>query len=188
MQLTEIKITSFTDESGSAPSGRKFIVVTSIVENENYEIFTKILEKVELKSSKTDKWSRTKQKKRDCYLELLLKESIFKYCKVYYSINFSKGDYVTLFTANIAKSVLSYSGDKPHRVTIFVDKVSNSITNKILLELKKYNIKYKKVRALDDTNSVGLKFVDTICGMVRDISHRDDAECFKRIMKLIVNI
>ncbi len=57
------------------------------------------------------------------------------------------------------------------------------MTENIKRELKQYRIRYRKINALDDTNNVGLKFIDTICGLIRDIENKDIDESYKTIFK-----
>ena len=57
------------------------------------------------------------------------------------------------------------------------------MTKGIIKEIKLFNIRYKKIRALDDRNSVGLKFVDAMCGLIRDINNNNIDNSYTVIYK-----
>lgn len=176
------KFTTYTDESGIVKK-RKFIVATVIVNNDKREEFEQLLREIEEESSKKKKWADVGVQTRVRYTKLVIKKGIFNLCTVYYSQYFSKEEYVTLVSSQVAKSILTYAGNKEYKATILLDKVNKKMTENIKRELKRYNIRYRKIKGLDDTNNLGLKFIDTICGLVRDIENKDIDDSYKIIFK-----
>jgi len=176
------KFTSYTDESGIVKK-RKFIVATVIVNNSTRETFEQLLESIETESGKRKKWTDVGVQTRIRYTKLLLKKDIFNLCTVFYSVHISKEEYVTLVSSQVAKSILAYADNKDYKATILLDRVNKKMTENIKRELKQYRIRYRKINALDDTNNVGLKFIDTICGLIRDIENKDIDESYKTIFK-----
>lgn len=182
------RFTTYTDESGVVSKGKKFIVVTAIVENERRELFEKVLNEVERESGKRKKWADVGLMTRTRYTSKLLKHNIFKLCTVYYSVHYSKADYISLVASQITKSIIDFSGGDDYAATIFVDLVSRKTTDGIQREIKRYKIRHKKIRALDDTNSVGLKLVDAMCELIRDINNKDIDSSYKMIFKKLRNV
>ena len=177
------QFTTYTDPSGIASTGSKFIVVTVIVSNKDCEGFQKILEKIEKESGKIKKWTDVANKYRFAYVKLLLKDGIFEMSYIYFSVFKNKEDYESLVSAQMAKSILDYADNNKYKATIFLDKVNNRVTKEVTQDIKKYKVHFKKIRALDDTNNVGLKLADAICGLIRDIDNKNVDSSYRQVYK-----
>ena len=174
------RFTTYTDESGIVKKG-KFIVATVIVNNANCEKFQQLLEEIEEESGKKKKWADVGITTRSRYANLLLKKGIFNLCTIYHAVFYSKEDYVFLVSSQVAQSIINYADHKEYKATIFLDKVNNQTTEGLKRGLKRYKIRFKKIKALDDTDNVGLKFIDAICGLIRDINNTKIDPSYKRI-------
>ncbi len=174
------RFTTFTDESGIA-TRKKFIVATAIINNEKCEEFQQLLSAIESESGKNKKWADVGVMTRTRYTQLLLKKDVFNLCTVYFSVFNNKQDYISLVSSHVAKSVINYANTAEYKATIFLDLVNNRITEGIQKDIKLYKIRYRKIRALDDTNNVGLKFIDAMCGLIRDIENRNIDPSYKKI-------
>ena|SRR6266446_4461537 len=181
------RFTTYTDESGIVKR-EKFIVTTALVNNNDSENFQKLLAEAEKDSGKSKKWTDVGVRIRTRYTQLLLKKDIFKLCTVYFSIFNNKADYVSLVSSHIAKSITNYAGLDKYNATIFIDRVNKRITDGIKKDIKHYKIRFKKIRSLDDTNNVGLKFVDAVCGLIRDIENDKIDKSYKTIYKKLKQI
>lgn len=173
---------TYTDESGIT-SRPNFIVATVIVDNNNCEKFEDLLEKIETESRKKKKWADVVNERRKSYTKLLLKKNVFNLCTVYFSIFNNKQDYVPLVSSQVAKSIISYADNNDYKSTIILDEVNKKTTEKIKKDIKQYKIKFKKIIGLDDNNSVGLKFADSICGLIRDVNNSKIDLSYKTIFK-----
>lgn len=176
------RFTTHTDESGVL-NKKKFIVATAVIDNAKREEFEQLLEDIEKQSGKQKKWADVGVFTRTRYTKLLLKNNIFNLCTVYYGIFYSKLDYITVVSGHVAESIKSYANNEKYTATIFLDKINNRTTAGLQKAIHRHGVRYKKIRALDDTNNVGLKFIDAICGLVRDIKHEDIDESYKGIFK-----
>lgn len=105
-------------------------------------------------------------------------------CTIYFNVYKNKEDYVSLVSSHMAKSIISYAGDeREYKATIFLDKVNNRVTTGVSRDIKRFRVHFKKIRALDDSNNVGLKFADAICGLIRDMDHEKIPLIYKEIYK-----
>lgn len=181
----EIKVSSFTDETGQDTKWKYFYVCTVIcLSSDQLKIETKLTE-IEQKSGKTKKWHDSNNQRRKKYAELIQYEKIFKNCSIYYSKYESKSDYVDLVSSHIVKSIKTYCKDCDPIAKIFIDKIDNKTTEKIKREIKLYKIKYKKIRGIvDESNSI-LRLSDAICGLIRDLNHPKTPLCYKKIFSQI---
>lgn len=181
------RVTTYSDESGII-TRKKFIVATAIVNNKDCETFQQLLQEIEQESGKRKKWTDVGVETRARYTKLLLKKRIFSICTVYFAIYNSQSNYVSLVSSQVAKSILNYANTEEYIATIFLDKVNKKITTGIQKDIKRYKIRFKKIRALDDTNNVGLKFIDAICGLIRDINNKDIDDSYGKIYKKLKEV
>lgn len=181
LKRVEYKINSYTDESGQDTSGKVFVVATIIVPSDNCAAVEELLLKIEGISDKNKKWYDSGNKRRQAYLEHLLKEKIFKKTEVFYSIHTNKADYAVLTGSHISKAILSNAKDKSYVAKIFIDKMDKFTQNKIAKEIKFLHIRYKKIRRLSDNNSALIRMADAMCGLVRDMKNKNLANCYKEV-------
>ena len=181
------RFTTYTDESGIS-TRKKFIVATALVDNEGCEEFQELLSEIEKTTGKKKKWADVGVMTRTRYTRLLLKKGVFNSCTVYFSVFNNKQDYISLVSSQVAKSIINHADGAAYKATIFLDLVNNRMTEGVQKELKSYKIRYKKIRALDDTNNVGLKFIDAMCGLIRDIENSNIDPSYKTIYKKLKEI
>lgn len=177
------KISSFTDESGQDTHGSIFVVCTLIIDNRYIDIVTNDLLKIELKSNKKEKWFRSSNKKRGDYVDRLLKIKSIPYISFYYSIYKNRDSYTELIASNVAKSIINHTKSKGYKVKINLDRDTRSTLHKIRSEIKKYRIKYQKIRGVSEDKDPNIRLADTICGLIRDLNNTNIPKSYKTLFK-----
>lgn len=182
------KFTSYTDESGQVENGRDFIVVTVIIDSDDVNKIEKELLIIEKESKKNEKWTNSNVTKRISYTKLLLERKMFKNMKAYFMIYRNKEDYVHLVSSQVVKAILSYANNENYEAKIFLDKVNNRIHESIRKEIRRYKIRYKKIRSIkDDINSI-LRLSDALCGLIRDMKNKRIDKSYKEIFEKLEKI
>ncbi len=184
----EIRISSFTDETGQDTEWKNFYVCTVICLSSDQEYIENKLIEIEKKSRKLNKWYKSNNEKRRKYIDLILYEKIFKKCSIYYSQFQNKTEYIDLVSGHIVKSIKSYCGSSESEVKIFIDKVDNKTLNGIKKEIKLFKIKYKKIRGLNDESNSVIRLADAACGLIRDLNNKKIPLCYKKFFSSIKEI
>ncbi len=184
----EIKISTYTDETGQDTNWKNFYVCTVICLSIDQNKLETKLEEIEQKSGKIKKWHDSNYRRRRKYIELIQHEKIFKDCSIFYSKYENKSDYVDLVSAHIVKSIKAYCRNYEPVAKIFIDKVNNKTTEKIKKEIKLYKIKYKKIRGIVDESNSAIRLSDAICGLIRDLNLPKAPVCYKKIFSQIKEV
>lgn len=186
--MRRLIIDCFTDESGQDTQGKLFVVCTIIVSSEDTQLLSELLATIENESGKKKKWYDTGNKRRGKYIELLLKEKLFKQTEVFYSKYQNKKDYIPLVGSHIAKAVLSYVNDKNYLSKIFIDRMDKKTINNLRREIKSFHIKYRKIRGITDESHPLIRLADSVCGMIRDLDNKNCPEIYKRFFEKIKEV
>lgn len=184
----EIKISSFSDETGQDTKWKNFYVCTVVCLSTDQSFLEDKLIQIEKKSGKTNKWYKSNNKRRKKYIDLIQYEKIFRNCCIYYSQYQNKSEYVDLVSSHIVKSIKSYCKKSEPEAKIFVDKVDTKTTNRIKKEIKLYKIKYKKIRGLTDESNSIIRLADAVCGLIRDLKNPKAPLCYKKLFLLIQEV
>lgn len=174
-----LKINTYTDESGQDTKGKVFVVCTIIILSDEVEAVEKMLAEVESDSDKNKKWHQSGDKRRHKYINLLLEKKVFNHVYIYYSEYKNKIDYTYLVGSHIAKVILSFVDSKEYNSKIFIDKMDKRTMLGLTNEIKKYRIKYKKIRGLTEESNTCIRLVDALCGLIRDIPNKQIPNCYK---------
>lgn len=184
----EIKISSFSDETGQDTKWKNFYVCTVICLSVDQEFLENKLIEIEQKSKKNNKWYKSNNVRRRKYIDLIQYEKILKNCCIYYSQYQNKSDYVDLVSSHIVKSIKNYCKKSEVEAKIFVDKIDNKTISKIKKEIKFYKIKYKKIRGLTDESNSIIRLADAACGLIRDLKNSKSPLCYKKFFSLIQEV
>ena len=179
------KISSFTDESGQDTRGKFFAVCTCIINSQNTEEIESVLLAVEKDSGKMQKWYHSGNSCRYRWSEEIIRKQALKKIHIYCSIFHNKTDYTKLVGAGIAKAVITNVKEKPYIAKIFIDRPDKKVLEGIKREVKSYRVRYKKIKGLSETNSSMIRLSDAICGMLRDINHKNTPTAYKDIFNKI---
>ncbi|MEK9155963.1 MAG: DUF3800 domain-containing protein [Patescibacteria group bacterium] len=179
--MKELKISSYTDESGQDTQGKYFVVCTIICQSEkNKEVETALLD-IEQESEKLKKWYDTGNKRRHKYINLLCEKNILNQIKIYYTVYQNKKDYINLIGAHVAKAILAYASNRSYTAKIFMDRISNQEMMKLKKEIKSYHIHYKKMRGIKDESNALIRLADAMCGLCRDLNNKNVAKCYRKL-------
>jgi len=181
----EIKISTFTDESGQDTEWKNFYVCTVICLSSDQEYLENKLVEIETKSKKINKWHNSNNQRRKRYIDLVLYEKIFKKYSIYYSKYQNKSDYVDLVSAHIVKSIKAFCPNFDPETKIFIDKVDNKTIGQIKREIKQYKIKYKKIRGLNDESNSIIRLADAVCGLIRDLKNKNHPSCYQKLFSSV---
>lgn len=178
-----LKISSFTDESGQDTGGKEFVVFTTVIQSGLIDSIENHLQRLETKSGKSQKWFKSSNIRRKKFVALLLKSNFLPLINTYYSVYKNKDDYPALVGSHIAKAIIGFTQNKKYKVVINIDKTSNKTMENIKVEIKKYRIRFRKIRGVSETNSSIIRLSDTFCGLYRDLGNKNRPEEYKRISK-----
>ncbi|MBI2464805.1 DUF3800 domain-containing protein [Candidatus Shapirobacteria bacterium] len=184
----DIKINTYTDESGQDTKWKEFVVSTIICLTKDSEIIEAKLDKAEKNSNKHQKWFKSNNQRRQEYVNQLLDNKVLLESSIYFSKYHNKTDYVSLVTSHIVKAIKSYSSETNLDIKIFIDKVDHKTLAKVKKELKLYRLKVNKIRGVRDESSSLIRLADSICGMIRDLNNPNHPDIYSRLFKKIHEI
>jgi hypothetical protein len=167
------KFFAYVDESGQDTKGKFFVVSVLILETDKQNLWNK-LEKIEILCNKRKKWTKTRPKFKQKYIEKLLKINQLK--KTLYFKNFTNQQYLKFTAIAIAEAIFNKTGrDKNYNLTIYIDGLVKAELEKIQKELKKLNVKIRKLRGVKkDENNAFIRLTDAICGLVREVERKNN--------------
>lgn len=186
--MLELKISTFTDESGQDTQGKMFVVCTVCVSSEKAPKLEEVLMEIEKDSGKLAKWFEVGNLRRHKFVKLLVESNILHDLKIYYSLYENKKDYSTLVGSHIAKSVLDFVDGQKYEAKIFIDKTDKGTLSRIGREIKSFHIKYKKIRGLSDNADPFIRLVDAICGMIRDMNKKNNPKSYEALFKKLKKV
>jgi hypothetical protein len=181
-------ISSYTDESGQDTHGETFVVCTVIIPTKMKDVVIKELTEVEYKSKKTNKWFKSSNVKRSKYIEKLLKSKILPFLRIYYSKYSNRADYIPLIGSSVAKAIINNAGDKKYKVKINLDKDTRKTCAKIKSEIKKFRIKYQKIRGISETTDPIIRLADLGCGLIRDLNNPKIPKCYHSLFYKFIEV
>ena len=161
------KLYCYVDETGQDTEGVFFLVVVVIKNFEEVSFIENKLKKIEkITEKRKSKWKKTPNPIRIKYLRELnqvreLSNSIF------FANYQSSKEYPRLTSLTIAKAILSRK-NKNYAVTIIIDGLNIKEKEIVRLELKRLNIKYRKIRGMKDEQNIFLRLADNMAGFIRD--------------------
>ncbi len=165
-------IFGYVDESGQDTIGLFFVVSILIVGTERDEL-NHLLERIEKESGKGIlKWRKTSIKKREIYIQLLIKTSFFVHTLFYETFTDSK-EYLDMTATAAGDALRVYGADD--KAIVFVDGLRESAVPKFKRQLKPsvdISVKVRGVRK--DENNAFIRLADAVCGLVRDAYANQD--------------
>lgn len=177
------KIYAYIDESGQDTKGKLFLVSVIIIEKDREELRKK-LENIETISNKGyRKWTHANKKRRETYINEIIKSGLFKN-SIFYSSYENTKSYVDLTILTTAKAIIKKSKE-PYKATILVDGLTKGERQYFATGLRKLDVKIRKVRGVDDENDAIIRLADAIAGFVRNYTE-GSAEMTK-LYKLATN-
>lgn len=161
------KLYCYVDETGQDTEGKLFLVSIIIPEKEDKDKIEKEHLKIEKESGKgLLKWKKTHPKIRERYLKRILEIKELQN-SVFYASYQNRKDYIPLTESAITKAILQKAkGD--YRTTIYIHGFNPAEEKKVIKELKRFKIKYRKVKGMRESASPLIRLADAIVGFIRD--------------------
>jgi hypothetical protein len=168
------------DETGQDTKGKFFLVSVVISEKEAKDNLEKALLKIEQESGKKLlKWKKTHPRLRTRYLKAVL--GLKKLSgNIFYASYQNRKDYIYLTGSTIAKAIL-HKAKQNYQATIYVHGFNPAEQRKVVKELKRFCIKYRKVKGAQERASVLIRLADAIVGFVRD--YQEDKKYAQELFK-----
>lgn len=162
------KLYCFVDETGQDTKGALFLVAIVLKEIIGLETLEQKLEEIEIKSGKKQsKWKKINRNTKKKYLKELIQIKELKNT-IFYSIYQDSKEYSKLTSLTIAKAVLAKE-TLNYTVTIIIDGLNNKERDVVRWELKKLKIHYRKIRGMNDEQSIFLRLSDAMAGFLREV-------------------
>ena len=162
------KLYCYVDETGQDTKGELFLVAIVIKEMNQRERLEKKLEEIEHKTGKKQsKWKKINRNIKKMYLEELMQIKELKN-SMFYAIYHASKEYSKLTSLTIAKAVLAKENTN-YTVTIIIDGLNDKERDVVREELKKLKIKYRKIRGMEDEQSIFLRLSDAMAGFLREV-------------------
>lgn len=176
------KLYCYVDETGQDTQGEMFIVVVSIITDNNRELEKRLI-KLEQDTKKLLKWNRSSHKQRSAFMEglgAILNTEVVVYWSCYHSSN----KYQDLTSLTVIRAITSHA-TIPYQSTIILDGASKKNVRKISTILRKHSIYTKKVKGERDDSNVFLRLSDSCAGFIRDVleGHEEAGKLFKMYEK-----
>ena len=112
------------------------------------------------------KWKKTHPRVRERFLKEVLNIGALKK-SVFYASYQNRKDYITLTGSAVAKAILQ-KAESDYSATIYVHGFNPAEAKKVIKELKKFRVKYRKVRGMRESSDVLIRLADALVGFVRD--------------------
>lgn len=161
------KLYCFVDETGQDTKGTFFLVVVVLKDSKTLDQLEQGLVAAEESSGKRkQKWNKSHHSAKQQYLNALMREDTLKE-SIYYSQYRETKAHVLFTSLTIAKAVLAQR-NKDYTVTVIIDGLNNKERDLVRTELKKLDIKYRKIRGMGDEQSAFLRLADAMAGFLRD--------------------
>ena len=164
------KLYCYVDETGQDTQGKFFLVCVVVVDATFRDRVEKRLLAIEKRSKKGHvEWTRISLPKKNAYLQELLvthglKRSVFYSC-------FENDKQYLLLTVRTIVQVLERQ-QEDYQATILVHALSVRAARKMVEELKKSGVRYRKVRGLKAGSSCLIRLADSLAGFLRDATER----------------
>lgn len=166
------KFYCFVDETGQDTEGKLFLVAVVLKENTQLDILEEKLLQAEARTGKRKlKWKKTRSTVKRAYLDELLQIKELQVA-LYYSIYEATKEYSKLTSLTIAKAILAKK-QKDYTVTIIIDGLNDKERDVVREELKKLDIRYRKIRGMKDEQSVFLRLADAMAGFLREAYEKE---------------
>jgi hypothetical protein len=168
------KFSAYVDESGQDTEESLFVVSVFITKNEGLALAGE-LERIEKESGKRNvKWHKAKYAFRKGYIERIIQLREMKR-KLFFDTFQNSQEYIELTSLATAKAVLKKAGDSEYSVSIFVDGLKKKEIEVFSRVLRSLRVKTRKIRGVKkDENSVFIRLVDAVCGLIRDARDGDE--------------
>lgn len=164
------KLFCYVDESGQDTFGALFLV-SVVVAGPEREQLERLLAKIERETGKGKvKWSKAHKKRRNDYMQRVLKEPAFKGA-LHFARYHDTTDYVELTIRTTAQAIRFHTKERPEEVkaTIIVDGLRRSEYRGFSSRLRQdWGIRTKKVRGARDESNIFIRLADALCGFLRE--------------------
>lgn len=163
------KIYCYVDETGQDTKGKLFLVVVVISDKSQLDRLEQTLLKLENKTGKrTRKWGWLNIKEKTQYLQSILNvQGLWQ--SIFYSVYQSSKEYTRLTTLSVAKAIIAkVNGDGDYRASIFVDGLKGKEEESVRREIKKFKVRYEKIKGLAHRKSALIRLADATAGFLRD--------------------
>lgn len=164
----------YVDESGQDSKGEIFIVSVVILKGEREKIVKK-LEEIEAKSGKGRiKWHKAHYKCNRQYMKKILKSDLFRKM-IFFATSSNIKNYLKFMAETTSRSLLlKIKNSQNYRARIYIDAFNKKEIQRFQKEIKRFNIKRKKVRGIRNENSdVFIRLADAICGLARKAEKKE---------------
>jgi hypothetical protein len=160
------KFYAYIDESGQDTKGKFFVVSVLILEN-NKDLISKKLEKIEITSKKPKKWLKTRYQNNQKYIETISKTDFLKQ-SIFFDTFYNTKEYLKCTAQGTSRAILNKTKSKKNYTTIiYIDGFEKTEIENFKKEIKSFNIKRQKIRGVKkDENNVFIRLADAICGLV----------------------
>ncbi|MEK9143342.1 MAG: DUF3800 domain-containing protein [Patescibacteria group bacterium] len=165
--MSTTKLYCFVDETGQDTKGTFFLVVVVLKDSKTLDqLEQRLIAAEEFSGKRKQKWNKSHHAAKQQYLNALTHEKTLKE-SIYYSQYRETKAYVLFTALTIAKAVLAQRNND-YTVTVIIDGLNDKERDLVRTELKKLDIKYRKIRGMGDEQSAFLRLADAMAGFLRD--------------------
>lgn len=160
------KLYCYVDETGQDTKGDLFIVSIVTTERERNELIEKLEAIEQITGKRRVKWLQAKDAARVKYIQSVLTTPLFR-GRLSYAIYRGTVDYLTSTVLSTARAITAYAVGE-YKATILVDGLPKSQTRWFGKELRKLQIRTRKVRGVRKEEADALiRLADALCGFTR---------------------
>lgn len=182
--MAATKLYCHVDETGQDGLQNFFLVSIVITDRAKKDQLEEQLEMLEKETGKnTLKWTKTKTSIRKDFIERIGKIKTLRN-SIFYSMYPDGKAYTHLTSLSVAKAVLA-KGETNYTVTVIIDGLTRTDTEKVRHDLKQLKVKYDNIRGMKDEQSVFLRLADCFAGFIRDYVEKQPyaQELFSRLRR-----
>lgn len=163
------KLYCYVDETGQDTKGELFLVAVVISDKRQLDTLEQTLLKLESETGKrTRKWGWLNVKEKNQYLQSILNVRGL-HQSIFYSVYKSSKEYTRLTALSVAKAILVKVGrSKDYKARVFIDGLKGKEEDTARREIKKFGIRYERIRGLTHRKSVLIRLADAMAGFLRD--------------------
>jgi len=160
------KLYAYVDESGQDTKGRLFVVATAIIPAEEQERTRQLLERIERSSGKDKKWTKSKVRQRQAYMEQVLHLPVL-HERVFYTHFEHTTNYLPCVLHTISGAVRTTVTGYPYKVTVLIDGLQQSVRHEVARSLRRRQVDVRNVRGINEKNDALMRLADAMAGLTR---------------------
>ncbi len=167
------KLYCYADETGQDTVGDFFLVATTIFDARRQDELRRLLLKFEMASGKGEqKWTRATHSNRIAYIRNVLRNPAF-FGALYFSLHGETVAYDDLMILSITKAIEAHVASREYAVVIVIDGLQRAEKMKYAKTLRRFGVKFRKIRGVNDKNDPFIRLADALAGFVRDAKAGD---------------